>query len=59
MSFFLDIVLSQYDNAIHLLLETPSNTENFRTDALKACLIAAIKTPQSLEQTVRVGCLYK
>ena len=50
-----DILLNQHDRAIQLLLETPSNTDNFRADAFKACLLAALRTPDSLENTVRAG----
>eukprot|EP00160_Parvularia_atlantis_P019869 Unigene7990_Nuclearia_a/m.24522 Unigene7990_Nuclearia_a/g.24522 ORF Unigene7990_Nuclearia_a/g.24522 Unigene7990_Nuclearia_a/m.24522 type:complete len:329 (-) Unigene7990_Nuclearia_a:43-1029(-) len=49
-----NLVLSQYDKAIQLLLETPSNTAGYRADALKACLIAAIKAPANLEHTLQV-----
>ena len=47
------MMLGEHENAIRLLLETPSNTVNFRGDAMKACLIAALCSPETLESTVR------
>jgi len=49
-----NVYLGQHERAIQLLLETPSNTPNFKADALKACLIAALKSPDALKNTIKL-----
>jgi len=48
------VFLGQHERAIQLLLETPSNTTNFKADALKACLVAALKSPEALRNTIKL-----
>lgn len=51
------VVLGEHDSAVRLLLQTGASSPNAYADALRACLIAALKTPDRIESTIKVGLL--
>lgn len=48
------VLLGQHSQAVQMLLETDAKDDSFYTDSLRACVIAAIRTPANAQNTIKL-----
>ena len=56
------LCIEEHGDAVQLLLQTGATSPNVYADALRACLIAALKMPDQIESTIKVtgrACVFQ
>ena len=48
------VLLGQHAQAVQMLLETDAKDETFYADSLRACVIAAVRTPATAQNTIKL-----
>jgi hypothetical protein len=48
------VLLGQHTQAVQMLLETDAKEESFYADSLRACVIAAVRTPATAQNTIKL-----
>jgi hypothetical protein len=48
------VLLGQHTEAVQMLLETDAKDASFYVDSLRACVIAAVRTPETAQNTIKL-----